>query len=221
MAVWDTSMEVSEGMASTMPVKVAVGTSSGNLVRHILADDSSGSPSDGNLQPCPGQQLSPTKCIDQPEEARTSPTNIWNHKVLGCIVTSLRLNETSDISKTGTKDDSVLLDSSWLAFLSPLLEELSKGDKLENVWNFNYPQYLSVFHQCCLELKVDAVPYQARHSGPSIDRAANSRTQEEVRKRGGWLARQSVARYEKAGRLAATWQKLPSAVQLAKQQKSI
>lgn len=68
---------------------------------------------------------------------------------------------------------------------------------------------------------MDAVPYQARHSGPSIDRAANSRTQEEVRKRGGWLARQSVARYEKAGRLAATWQKLPSAVQLAKQQKSI
>ena len=77
-------LEVFEGMASTMPVKVAIGTSSGNLVRHILADGSSGSPSDGNLQPCPGQQLSPTKCIDQPEEARTSPTNIWNHKVLGC-----------------------------------------------------------------------------------------------------------------------------------------
>ncbi len=152
------------------------------------------------------------------------PSALMNLKKLGlvrptsgitkhwAVVTSL--NETSDISKTGTKDDSIMLDSEWLAFLSPLLEELARGDKLENVWSFNYPQYLSIFHQCCLELKVEAVPYQARHSGPSIDRAANLRTQEEVRKRGGWLARQSVARYEKAGRLAATWQKMPSAVQL-------
>lgn len=40
------------------------------------------------------------------------------------VVTSL--SETSDVSKTGTKDDSILLDSPWILFMTPILEELSK-----------------------------------------------------------------------------------------------
>jgi hypothetical protein len=128
------------------------------------------------------------------------------------VVTSL--SETSDISKTGTKDDSILMDSPWLHFLGPLMSQLSKGKPLEPVWSFDYSEYLSVFHECCLKLKLSIVPYQARHSGPSIDRARSFRTQEEVRKRGGWMSRSSVARYEKAGRLAATWQTLDHRVQL-------
>ena len=71
------------------------------------------------------------------------------------------------------------------------------------------PEYLSVFQKCCRDLKLQLVPYQARHSGPSIDRASGDLSQEDVPKRGGWLSRQSVARYEKAGRL-----KLSSEVQL-------
>lgn len=128
------------------------------------------------------------------------------------VVTSLA--ETTDVSKTGTKDDSVLIDSPWLLFASPLLEELVKGDKMDYVFNFDYSSYLKVFRQACEDLKLQLVPYQARHSGPSIDRAKNARTQEEVRKRGNWASRQSVARYEKAGRLAATWQKLDVDTQL-------
>ena len=128
------------------------------------------------------------------------------------LVTSL--SEVGDISKTGTKDDSILLDSSWTAFLGPILEYMSKGPKMEKVWSFDYAEYLSVFHSCCQDLNVQLVPYQARHSGPSIDRALNSRSQEEVRKRGGWVGRQSMARYEKSGRLAATWRKLSSETQL-------
>eukprot|EP00435_Cladocopium_sp_Y103_P068349 s90_g31.t1 len=128
------------------------------------------------------------------------------------VITSL--TETSDVGKTGAKDESVLLDSTWLNFLHPLLEELKRGNKMDLVWNFNYAEYLSVFRSCCQDLGIDVVPYQARHSGPSMDRASGARTQEEVRKRGGWVTRQSVARYEKAGRLAATWQKLDSAIQI-------
>lgn len=128
------------------------------------------------------------------------------------VVTSLA--ETTDVSKTGTKDDSVLIDSPWLLFASPLLEELVKGDKMDYVFNFDYSSYLKVFRQACEDLKLQLVPYQATHSGPSIDRAKNARTQEEVRKRGNWASRQSVARYEKAGRLAATLQKLDVDTQL-------
>lgn len=127
------------------------------------------------------------------------------------LVTSL--TETQDISKTGTKDDSIFLDSSWTQFMHPVLLELSRGKKEDMVWSFNYGEYLSVFRDCCRDLKIDVVPYQARHSGPSIDRSQNTRSQEEVRKRGGWVSRQSVARYEKSGRLAATWSKLPIATQ--------
>ena len=129
------------------------------------------------------------------------------------LVTSL--TETDDVSKTGTKDDSILLDSEWLSFIGPVLEQLSRGHKSDKVWSFDYAEYLSVFHSCCQDLRLSLVPHQARHSGPSIDRALGSRSQEEVRKRGGWVSRQSVARYEKSGRLAATWRKLDPDVQLS------
>ena len=86
---------------------------------------------------------------------------------------------------------------------------------MDYVWDFTYPEYLKIFNQCAAELRVPVVPYQARHSGPSIDRATKFRDLEEVRKRGQWLTRQSVMRYEKAGRLAATWQKLSPSTQAA------
>lgn len=66
------------------------------------------------------------------------------------VVTSL--SETSDVSKTGTKDDSVLLDSTWTAFLGPVLQILANGPKMDKVWTFDYSQYLSVFHDCCQDL---------------------------------------------------------------------
>jgi len=127
------------------------------------------------------------------------------------IVTSL--TETSDVSKVGTKDDSLLLDSEWLQFINPILEALARGRKKDRVWTFDYSQYLAVFQACAEDLCLKIVPYQARHSGPSIDRARNARDQDEVRKRGGWMTKTSVNRYEKAGRLAATWQKLDPSIQ--------
>eukprot|EP00435_Cladocopium_sp_Y103_P042465 s504_g11.t1 len=132
-------------------------------------------------------------------------TSTWS------MVTSL--NETEDTSKVGSKDDSILLDSQWLQFAHPLLAGLSKGKPMDYVWEFSYPEYLKVFNMCAKELKLPVVPYQARHSGPSIDRANKVRDLEEVQKRGGWLTRKSVMRYEKAGRLAASWHKLGPSVQ--------
>lgn len=128
--------------------------------------------------------------------------------VTSCWSMITSLSETTDTSKTGSKDDSILLDSEWLRFLDPMLESMSRGPQMDYVWKFDYSEYIAVFNACCQDLKLELVPYQARHSGPSIDRAAKTTDLDEVRKRGGWATRQSVARYEKAGRLAATWQKL-------------
>ena len=47
----------------------------------------------------------------------------------------------------------------------------------------------------------DAVPYQARHSGPSIDLALHRRELKAAKKRGRWRTDRSLRRYEKAGRL--------------------
>ena len=71
------------------------------------------------------------------------------------------LSETSDVSKTGTKDDSVPLYSDYLHFL-----EQAHGHGVE-VRLCRIPR--STFHQCPHDLQIDPVPYQARHSGPSID----------------------------------------------------
>eukprot|EP00439_Symbiodinium_sp_Y106_P072996 s2660_g13.t1 len=186
------SMAGSARLEKVVPISLAACLPPRDLVRHQLEDGALLKLRKMGLVP-------PTKGV----------TGSWS------VVTSL--SETDDVSETGTKDDSVLVDSSWLwlQFAGPLFQALSRGRPMDRVWEFDYSQYLPVFHDCCSDLKLSLVPYQARHSGPSIDRSTNVRTQEEVRKKGGWQSRQSVARYEKSGRLAATWQGLNQSVQLA------
>ncbi|CAE8724300.1 unnamed protein product [Polarella glacialis] len=108
-------------------------------------------------------------------------------------------------SKTGTADDSILLDSPWLQWLAPAFQFMKQGPADENLWGFNYPQYVKQFKASCQELQIHVVPYQARHRGPSIDRARVLRSQEEVQKRGRWISHKSLVRYEKAARLASTF----------------
>ena len=57
---------------------------------------------------------------------------------------------------------------------------------------------------------VGLVPYQARHSGASIDAANNVRGLPSIQKRGRWASKKPVQRYEKAGRLQDTWRELTS-----------
>ena len=116
-------------------------------------------------QPPPGLDLPPLMKLRKLGLVRPTRgiTSFWS------VVTSLA--ETSDISKTGSKDDSVLIDSQWSIFANPLFEELARGDKMEFVFKFDYPSYLKVFREACRDLRLEIVPYQTRHSGPSIDRA--------------------------------------------------
>ena len=138
----------------------------------------------------------------------------------GCVVApahnitsvwSLVLNPAEGLrpSKTGAVDESMLLDSPWLQWLGPALTILNEGDPTQPLFNFSYPQFLHHFRKARQELRLkDVVPYQARHSGPSIDRARGLRSQVEVQKRGRWQAAKSMARYERAAKLARTWQEL-------------
>ena len=106
----------------------------------------------GHLQPPSAVHLPQTWCSSEAAED-------------GSLVT--RLPETADVSKTGAKDDAVLLDSDHTRFLEPALRSLSKGNPMTLVWNFDYTEDLKVFNLCAQDLQVNLVPYQARHSGPS------------------------------------------------------
>ena len=107
-------------------------------------------------------------------------------------------------TKTGASDDSIALDTPWLAWLDPVLKALRGAGDSSSIWPFSYPEYLHKFKEAQVRLGLSGiVPYQARHSGPSIDRACKARTQEEVRKRGRWQSHRSLVRYEKHARLGA------------------
>ena len=57
------------------------------------------------------------------------------------------------------------------------------------------------------------VPYQLRHSGPSIDRSRDCRTQAEAQKRGRWRTAKSLTRYWKRARMGNLLLEVAAAVQ--------
>ena len=107
-------------------------------------------------------------------------------------------------SKTGTTDDSISLDSPqvqpWIATVATVLRQ---GPECDCVWSFSYPAFVREFGRAVQRLGIEhpVVPYMGRHSGPSIDRALNTRDLQEIQKRGRWMVFRSVQRYEKHARL--------------------
>ena len=120
--------------------------------------------------------------------------------------------ERQDRSKTGAKDDSLLLDTSWCRWLPLAMQALKQGPPEESLFSFNYHDYVVMFKQVRDRLQIkDLVPYQARHSGPSIDRARNLRSLDEVARWGRWQSPASVQRYERPARLGQTEQSFSQA----------
>lgn len=119
-------------------------------------------------------------------------------------------SEGTERSKTGSADDSVALDADYIRWLPKYLEELTKGKADAPLWPFAYGQYAKVFAAAVKHLRLgNVVVYQSRHSGPSTDRARNSRSLEECKKSARWASWRSVTRYEKAARLTDFWHELP------------
>ena len=114
-------------------------------------------------------------------------------------------------SKTGDFDVSVLLDSPWLqAWADELFSSLKACHPTSPLWDFSCQEYAEIFKEIANKFKVNATPYQTRHSGPSIDRARDHRSLLEIQQSGQWKAHKSVVRYEKSARLARSWEALDS-----------
>lgn len=131
---------------------------------------------------------------------------VANASACWCLL--LRPEELEIPTKTGDFDDSVQMDTSYMAaFMGEMLQILSEGDAGELVFSFSYPAFWAEFRKVLDHLglsKTGLVPYSWRHSGPSIDRSLGLRSALEVAKRGRWRQAKNVARYEKAGRLGAS-----------------
>ena len=114
----------------------------------------------------------------------------------------LHPSEFGEVGKTGESDDTILLDSRHLQWMAVLWEILHDQPSDTLVFGFGYASYFKEFKKVATALGVpEAVPYQARHSGPSIDLALRRRTLDSAKKRGRWRTDRSLHRYEKAGRL--------------------
>ena len=133
---------------------------------------------------------------------------------VGSWVLLLFPQEFRERSKVGASDDTIPLDSRRLRWLAPVLQELARRRPAhQRLLAHSYAAYLSLFRRTTQRLGVQVVPYQARHSGASCDRAENVRSLEATQKRGQWASQKSVKRYEKAGRVNMSWQELSPELQ--------
>ena len=115
--------------------------------------------------------------------------------------------ERGDRSKTGALDDSILLDTPWCRWMGAALQMVAQGSSEAAVFSFDYVAFVKVFKKTSELLGLrDLVPYQARHSGPSIDRSRQLRSLDEISRRGRWQSAKSVQRYERHARLGQTLQ---------------
>ena len=145
---------------------------------------------DGYLRPCDAFPLTAGQLL--PPAVGVSP-----HWAL-----LLHPSESGEVGKTGESDDTVVLDSPHLQWLNPMFEVLHAQPRDKLLFPFGYAAYVSEFKKSATMLGVkNAVPYQARHSGPSIDLALRRRDLKAAKKRGRWRTDKSLRRYEKAGRL--------------------
>ena len=106
------------------------------------------------------------------------------------------------MSKTLAQDDSLIMDASWMKWWDKVLPVMAQGDDKERIFKFGYPDYIPVFKEAAKDLGLpNLVPYQARHSGASIDIAGRHRSLAEVQRRGRWKTLASVQRYERHAQL--------------------
>ena len=59
----------------------------------------------------------------------------------------LHPSDQQEISKTGTSDDSIVMDTPGFAWLNVILEKLVRGNCLEKVFPWRYDQSLYMFRQ--------------------------------------------------------------------------
>ncbi|CAE7845041.1 ANK1 [Symbiodinium microadriaticum] len=143
---------------------------------------------------------------------------VFPTKTVRSFAINLHPQDRMESSKTGLSDESVLIDSTVLPQLGPMLGRLARRRRGATLFDIDYATLLTAWHQALLHIglaKNFAVLYQLRHSGPSHDRLHQLRTALEIKMRGRWASDSSVKRYEAHSRLSLEFQRLPDNIQRA------
>ena len=106
-------------------------------------------------------------------------------------------------SKVLGSDDSLSLNNKIVPWFTEVVAALADGPEEERIFNFSYAEFSKEFTRARRKLRIKRlVPYQARHSGASIDLCNHYRSIAEVKSRGRWASEKSMLRYNKAAKLA-------------------
>jgi hypothetical protein len=125
----------------------------------------------------------------------------------------LHSEDTGLRSKTGKFDESIVLDSDWAHWMSPILTALTEHrPESERLWPFSHEELLSkyqlVLNQCNLD--VEKSIYALRHGGASHDALHKLRPLDAFRERDLWAPSSvSMARYTKLARAQAELKHIP------------
>ena len=119
-------------------------------------------------------------------------------------------------SKTGRWDESLLLDSPWMTWMSEILQLFKKlrGSE-QSLWPFEHRELVTEFMLVANMLglqKMDMCLYKLRHGGASEDWLRQLRPLAAIRERGRWGSDSSLMRYQKASRAQQELSKIPPAV---------
>lgn len=117
-------------------------------------------------------------------------------------------------TKTGTQDDTVLLDSTDRAYAKQVLEMVYKAtshpdDRLFG--DYSLGEYENVMKLAKSKVHLGPfhlTPHTVRHSGPSVDSLQRSRAPEEILARGRWKTLKSIQRYQKPGQMLASMNRI-------------
>ncbi|CAK0800855.1 unnamed protein product, partial [Prorocentrum cordatum] len=117
--------------------------------------------------------------------------------------------------KTGEMDHTVVLDLPRQQALAWALARLrdSRLGSWHPLWDFEYNLLQRRFGQALAAVGASCLAgtlYSLRRGGASHDRLTASRALMEVQQRGYWRAFNSVRRYDKHGRVAIEWMKIPA-----------
>jgi len=127
-------------------------------------------------------------------------------------------SEFLETTKTGTQDDTVLLNSTDRSFACNVLKAVvtKRASATQRLFpDLTLDQYEKAMQKAKCEVglgKFDFTPHSVRHSGPSADFLSKTRNAAEIQARGRWRAAKSIQRYLKPGQMMAKMNKIPAAI---------
>ena len=146
----------------------------------------------------------------------------WTDVVAGPLFVALHLYpcERGEVSKVGMQDETMFLDSPYVAWLGPLLVDLQERQRHGPLFTFSYLELRRAVDETQLRLQLPElfILYQIRHGGASHDRENGLRALAEVKQRLRVASDSTVKRYEAHGRVQKLVNRLtPSQLRRAEQ----